>query len=258
MHSIIKKIHYLSLVILFSFVSTHISAVELTQEEVDGIDFQLHGIALFGGTDVFSSSIKVLTKSPFSHIGIIVHDASGNIDDETSWYCFESTGSAGEVLKRNPPHVRVTPWADVCQDYGGSITTRLLTFEEGSEPDGKVLTDYIRATNGRIYETKIFELVKSLMNWNKQAGPDALFCSELAAETFMQLGYMERGEDGDGLANNWLPAEFSVAQGSGLSLQGATLGDELYIKTYRLGRFVRLSLWLRKHLSCRGGGAATA
>lgn len=256
MDKVIKKIQHTLVAISFALVSTSLMASKLSKEEVDARDFQLHGLALFGGTDMFSSAIKIMTDSPFSHVGMLVYDAAGDVNDEASWYCFESTGSAGEVLKGVFPHVRITPWADVVANYGGSVTTRLMGFDDGKEPDAGAVTAFIRKYNGEKYETDIPELFMSLVDGNGESDTDALFCSELTAEMFMDLGYMERGA-----SNNWLPVEFSEVKDEGLNLIGAFLGEEVTVKARRSKRIVRFGRWVRKvfrKLNCRGGASTAA
>ncbi len=62
--------------------------------------YNLIGVALFSGKDPFSYAIKKLTHSKISHLGVILSDAQ----NENRWYCFESTGTAGEVLRGQYPH----------------------------------------------------------------------------------------------------------------------------------------------------------
>ncbi len=78
-------------------------------EQFNSQQYQLRGIALFSGTDPVSEIIKGVTHSTISHVGIILSD----VNNKDQWYCFESTGSAHEVLRGSYPHVRITPWSIV-------------------------------------------------------------------------------------------------------------------------------------------------
>tara|TARA_R110002095_G_scaffold22118_2_gene23891 strand:- start:494 stop:1276 length:783 start_codon:yes stop_codon:yes gene_type:complete len=245
MNRIIKKIRYGFLVAAFTLSSTVslFASIELTQDEVDGMEFQIHGMALFSGTDPFSMGIKIATESRYSHVGILLHDATLDVSDLSSWYCFESTGGAGEVLRGVFPHTRVTPWADVLTNYPGGVTSRLLTISEEG-PDSALVTKFIQANNGKSYENNIGELLKSLKDGNDKPNTETVFCSELAAELMQQLGIITS----DNPSNNYLPSEFSVDKQDLPFINGYSLGEEEVVKAYKLKRFTRFGLWFRHHV----------
>ena len=244
MNHFIKKIRYGLLVIGFTLSSTLslFASAELTQDEIDGMDFQMHGVALFSGTDPFSVGIKIATESRYSHVGILLHDASADVSDLSSWYCFESTGSAGEVLSGVLPHTRVTPWAHVSTQYPGGVASRLLSTE--TKLDEKAVTKFIRKNNRKAYENDIGELLNALKDGNDKPNTETVFCSELTAELMQRLGII----DSKIPSNNYLPSEFSVDKENLPFLGGYSLGDEEVVKEYRLKRITRFGLWLRHNI----------
>ncbi|MBW8309527.1 MAG: hypothetical protein K0M45_07845 [Candidatus Paracaedibacteraceae bacterium] len=107
--------------------------------QFNSLQYHLRGIALFSGTDLVSGVIKGVTHSHISHVGIILSD----VNDKDQWYCFESTGSASEVLKGSYPHVRITPWDIVAQEYSGDISCRLFNFNDVNQPDPRDVTNFV-------------------------------------------------------------------------------------------------------------------
>jgi len=71
---------------------------------VENKKYNLVGVGLFSGSDLVSNTVKCLTNSSKSHVGVILSD----LENENQWYCFESTGSKSEVLNGIYPHVRLT------------------------------------------------------------------------------------------------------------------------------------------------------
>ncbi|NCQ67490.1 MAG: hypothetical protein GW748_07070 [Alphaproteobacteria bacterium] len=244
MHRFMKKIRYGLLVVGFTLSSTLslFASAELTQGQIEEMDFQMHGVALFSGTDPFSVGIKIATESPYSHVGILLHEASADVSDLTSWYCFESTGSAGEVLSGTLPHTRVTPWAHVSTQYPGGVTSRLLRSKE--EPDVTTVTQFIRENNGKAYENNIGELLNALTDGNEKPNTETVFCSELTAELMQQLGIIDSRIS----SNNYLPSEFSVEKENLPFLSGYYLGDEEVVKAYQLKRITRAGIWFRHNV----------
>ncbi len=239
-----RKIRYGLLVVGFTLSTTFslFASAELTQEEVDDMEFQMHGVALFSGTDPFSVAIKVATESRYSHVGILLHDARSDVSDLSSWYCFESTGSAGEVLSGVLPHTRVTSWADVSTQYSGGVASRLLVSEKA--PDVKAVTKFIRANNGRAYENDIGELLNALSDGNDKPDMETVFCSELTADLMQKLGII----DSKISSNNYLPSEFSVDKENLPFLSGYSLGDEEVVKAYQLKKITRFGIWFRHNV----------
>lgn len=187
--------------------------------------YTLHGIGLFSGTDPFSSLIRTATKSNYSHVGVILSKVGADPNDESQWVCFESTGSAGEILyKHKLPHVRVTPWEQVIANYSGGVAFRTFEFEKGHEPSPQLVTDFVDRFNGKPYQRNPFELVLAVPAINSKPDLNSVFCSELAAELLLESGYLK-----DYYANNYTPKHFS-SEYPKLNLIGAKLSRETIVK----------------------------
>lgn len=241
MKRFIGQVRYGLLAVGFTLWSTLtlFASAELTQEELDGKNFQLHGVALFSGTDPFSVGIKIATDSHYSHVGILLCDASEDKSDPSSWYCFESTGGVEEILNGVFPHARVTRWYDVVKQYPGGVARRLLLSEK--DPDIETVTEFIRKYNGRAYEKDMGELLKSFNDGNDKPNMKTVFCSELTAALMQKLGIIDSAIP----SNNYLPSEFSVYKENLPFRAGYSLGGEEVIKKYELKRITRFGLWFR-------------
>lgn len=249
MNYIMKKMRY-GLFVLGFILSSSVNLLatfELSEEQVAELDLQIHGIALFSGTDPFSMGIKIATESHYSHAGIMLYDVKGDPDDESSWYCFESTGGAGEVLKGILPHVRLTPWADVVKNYSGGVASRFLNVPEEEQPDATIVTNFIRENNQKSYETDLFELLASLSDGNDKPDMETVFCSELAAALMQKLGMI----DSEISSNNYLPSEFSVDKENLPFINGYFLQEENIVKAYKLKRLTRFGIWFRHNIAER-------
>ncbi len=181
----------------------HQSITDKLKEQKSSLQYNLVGIGLFSGKDPISYGIKGLTRSKVSHVGIILSDAQ----DENKWYCFESTGSAKEVLRGQYPHVRITPWKDVVKNYDGGISYRLFDFENDKRISPTLVTEFVEEYNGKSYTKSPLRLLKALLHKNRKSRSSSLksvFCSELSSKMLMNLGVLE-----DGIPGNMLPRDFS-------------------------------------------------
>ncbi len=199
-----------------ALVSTDLATASnaLSAEELEGPKYNLRGVALFSGKDPFSYEIKALTRSKISHVGIILSD----VRDENQWYCFESTGSASEVIIEGEyPHVRITDWNTVQSSYAGKVGYRLLVFKGKNRPHSNEVTRFVEEYDGKSYTKNPFRLLKAVFGINRRSKSESLktvFCSELTAKMLMDLKILRKG-----IAGNYLPKAFSSKQQSSLRLR---------------------------------------
>lgn len=219
--------------------------------------FQIRGVALFEGNDIFSYAIKRLTKSPFSHTALLFSDIGNDddIDNVDNWYCFEATGTLSEVCRFKMPHVRMTAYKKVQKDYEGGISHRLLTRDALMQlPDPIEVTNFVREYDNRSYETNPLELVMSLRDLNKKKGVSTVFCSELVAEFFYQFSIFPSLQDmvndtefydpNNSIPSNWVPHEFSSTyqyQKQPILLNvGYSLTDDTLVKKYKKPWYIKV------------------
>jgi hypothetical protein len=192
---------------------------------IQGLDLTLWGIGLFAGDEPISAIIRRLTRSPWSHVGLIL------ADQNKSLYCFESTGSLGQIVqKKSLPQVQIHKWEDVLEDYDGMVATRKFIFTEGKQPDTKLVTQTVDKLLGTPYQSGVEALINCITRDNQQEDPTTLFCSELTAKCLIDWGCLSR--EGR-IADNYMPKDFS--QKEFIPLIGAKLSAERIEKGKKKG-----------------------
>lgn len=196
----VRKISYVCLTLLSTLVP-HISGA--SENVLEDKKYNLVGVALFSGNDFASRSIKSLTDSNISHVGLILAEQN----NENKWYCFESTGAASEVLRGEYPHVRLTPWPKVVREYDGTVSYRLLVYLNANRTSPDWVSGFVEDYNGKPYTKNPLKLVRALYGTNSHSNSPVLetvFCSELTAQMFMDCRLSPLG-----IAGNCLPRDFS-------------------------------------------------
>lgn len=196
----VRKLSYVCLTLLSTLVPLASGASEAPLEDKK---YNLVGVALFSGSDPVSKSIKFLTDSNVSHVGLILSEQN----NENKWYCFESTGTPTEVLNGEYPHVRLTPWAKVVREYKGTVDYRLFVFQNQERTNPNWVTSFVEDYNGKSYTKNPLKLLKALFGWNSRPKTPVLetaFCSELTAQMLMDCRLSPLG-----IVGNYLPRDFS-------------------------------------------------
>jgi hypothetical protein len=188
-----------------------------------GRTFSIDGIALFAGTDPFSKAIKKCTASAWSHVGLIVRDERGQK------YCFESTGSATDILKEHVlPQAQIHRWEDIIRNYDGVVAERAFTFSTSATSVVKDATSFVCKNVGKPYEQSFQTLFASIKRGNKSDDLTSVFCSELVAECLIEAGILPLHTER--LAQNYLPRDFGGSEflplASGIALSPEFLHKE--------------------------------
>lgn len=168
-------------------------------------------IVLLSGKGLLSLGIKLITRSRWSHVGMVLrHQGQVQI--------WESTRECNVSLKLLSNRI-----GDI-QDQSGEIALRRLTEVEFDANDHTKLSKLREALKGRPYEDDEIELLKAAYDGpfgqNKE-DLDSVFCSELVAEAYQCLGLL----DNRTASNEYTPKDFS--QASGLTLLKGKLGNEI-------------------------------
>lgn len=165
--------------------------------------YNLRGVSLCSGNDPDSHIIKQITRSEFSHVGIILSD----VEDERVWYCFELTGSVAASFHGEYPRVRIASWKDIVETYDGTISYRLFIFDEGKDVSSKKIINFVENNRHVSYTINPLKLIKCCLGIDEQPPSECLetsFCSELVANMLMVLNVLQAGTPG-----NFLPKHFS-------------------------------------------------
>lgn len=165
-------------------------------------ELRLGDLVLFSGNDWASLAIKVGSRSPWSHVGMVVVHVVG--DTVLLWEATTKAKLGGS------PGVRLTLLSERIRQYEGEIAVRRV---RGDEIDLREWAAVRRELGGRPYERSTLELVRAAYDGpGGENVPDlsSLFCSELVAETYARFGRLRmplaRG------ANEWIPHDFAAEE----------------------------------------------
>ena len=182
-------------------------------------------IVLYSGRQVISSIIKGITRSHWSHVGMVVRLPS--IQYVTVW---ESTRKGTGLRDVNDGEfkrgVQLVPLSDRVDRYDGEVAIRRLTGAGLDEGDFRRLWERRRDLSNRPYETDLLEMIKAA--WDGPFGMNeedlaSIFCSELVAEAYQTLGLLRE----DVPSNEYVPSDFSSERS--LRLLRGKLGDEVFL-----------------------------
>ena len=181
-------------------------------------------LVLFSGKRVMSAVIKAVTRSRWSHVGMVFNFPE--YDFVTVW---EST-IHGEVRDVSSGHlkkgVQLVPLSNRVHRYNGRIAIRHL-----SKPIPKEKIDDLNTLRlelrDRPYEKDRMELAKAAYDGiagKNEEDLTSVFCSELVAEAYQRAGLLTE----DTPSNEYTPADFSAEKGLKLE-RGFALGEEISI-----------------------------
>lgn len=166
---------------------------------IEGRQLNLWGVGLFSSPDLVGTTIRRLTKSSWSHVGLILQD-----EIDSTLFSFEATGSATQILDAVLPQVQINKWEDIVKNYNGTIAYRQFKFSEQTPKHEDVLK-YVNVNLGKPYEKNLSSLIKAVYGENEQSDVSSVFCSEMAADCLITLGYLDKQFQ---LADNYVPHHF--------------------------------------------------
>jgi len=126
----------------------------------------------FSGSGLFSRAIQWVTKSPYSHVGLVVRLPQGGEHEVFLLHAILGQGVVLLPLSRSlGQHQGMAWWAQMDHTLAATINP---TYQAD-------LTRYAMAQLGRSYDLK--GVLQFVVPWVK-ASATANFCSEMAAESF--------------------------------------------------------------------------
>ncbi len=192
--------------------------------------FQTGDIILYGGRSFLSYLIKLFGWSPWSHVGIVV-----KLSKFDKLLFFQTTPSKrlkDVILKKNIQGVQINFLEDFIKNEDGTVAWRRLKAARNEElRDG--LQEYISDSIGKPYEKDLLEIARANydgpLGGNEEETLDSLFCSELVAEAYQQMGLLPCDKNGGRNSNEYTPKDFCSMNDLKL-LNGAQLEDEIILK----------------------------
>ncbi len=189
-------------------------------------------IVLVDGQKLINNIIELGTVSRWSHVAMVLCNPSDitqnpSAANQQSWYCFESNITQGN-------DVHVIAWKDfISSQNSSSVVVRSFQYESGKMANSEFLKAVVNKYLNRPYETITSELVLSAFRANTSEDLRSLFCSELTALVLQDLGLLSNVK----LADNYVPADFSLERPNSLKLIGAKLGNEIPVQYIEEGFF---------------------
>ncbi|PLT46725.1 hypothetical protein B8V81_0949 [Paenibacillus pasadenensis] len=190
---------------------------------------QTGDLVFFHGIFLESEEIEIISRSEWSHVGMVVR--LPGFDEALLWES-TTTETLEDVeqhrIKTGPMLVRLRERiaTDEADRYDSRYAFRQL---QGDRPADTL--DKFQAFVEEVHDASFPSLTKMAEellagSWDCQADEKTFFCSELVAETYMRLGWMERGHP----SNYYTPKLLAKSQDLPLAA-GLVLARELrYLK----------------------------
>ena len=183
-------------------------------------------IVLFSSGGVFGSAIQLITRSKWSHVGMVVRVPEW--DFVLLWESVLARDMVDLHTGKVKQGVRLTALSDSLTKYDCDIAVRRLSPCLDAKQI-KDLQSFREQMKNRPYEKRYLELMKSAydgVGGNNQECLSSVFCSELVAESYQVMGILPDHTP----SNEYTPADFSSARSHVLQLKEHKLGREEYIK----------------------------
>lgn len=186
-------------------------------------------VVLFSGKGGISTSVKWVTLSRWSHVGMVM------VLDEYDFVCVWESVATPTLADVESGHARrgvqLVPLSARVQQYEGEIVYRSLLGVELQASDVQRLMALRKRIGRRPYEKSRLAMMAAA--WDGPFGhvPEdlsSLFCSELVAAAYQALGLIRNGRK-DKPSSEYVPADFSEAREDLSWLRGA-LGPEIPLK----------------------------
>jgi hypothetical protein len=148
-------------------------------------DLKTGDIVLMGGTSIFSRAIRLLTRSKWSRVGMVM-----KVEEFDMLLLWESTTNGHDEdvqTKKVKRGVQLVPLSKRVRGHTGN-----LAFRQLSRPlhDGEITTlnEFRHSVRDRPYDFNGLELLKSALDFGafltNSEDLSAYFCSELIADTY--------------------------------------------------------------------------
>lgn len=187
-------------------------------------------IVLFSGTGLISMGIQFASRSPWSHVGMVIKDEEWDM-----LLLWESTtlSKVKDVESRNQRQgVAIRPLSARIRDYpSGRVAFRRLLDVEMTSTIRQALIGLRKEIKGRDYEQSKIELMKSAYDGifgDNEEDLSSIFCSELVAEALQRMGVLkEHDEQGGYPSNEYTPADF--AKDNIMGHKNGAFSDLIYV-----------------------------
>lgn len=179
-------------------------------------------LVLFSGRGLVSGTVRLFTRSRWSHVGLVLRADDGEI------LMLEATNTdeAPDIALGRPIRgVQVVRLSEKLANYDGVVALRCLEVEARPEDFDERVRDIAELWRYRAYKDFTRTLLLDLLTVNRRPQRvDRVFCSELVAEVYKRLGIMCRSVR----SSRYVPGDFGLAQPA--FLREARLSEPLLLK----------------------------
>lgn len=184
--------------------------------------FETGDVLLHSGVGTFSMYIMLFLKCMWSHVSILIKDPSPamrqafNIPDDTKGRVFVLEADS-ELIDRSKKQggvqlVELKQWMEAYYEESGPTdfcAYRKLVLPHNAESEKKRMTleleSFVTGLPDVTYEQNKLDLVKCIFKKNKKSDVSSLFCSEIVAQTLLQMGLLPQTT----ITSNYSPKDFS-------------------------------------------------
>lgn len=161
-------------------------------------------LVLFSGRGLVSATIRLFTRSRWSHVGMVVRGGDG----ELLMLEATNTAEAPDVVRGQAVRgVQVVRLAEKLANYDGEVVLRRLELDGRPEGLDEAVRDIAAMWRYRGYKDFTLTLALDLLSANRRPQHvDRVFCSELVAEVYKRLGLASRGTR----SSRIVPGDFGV------------------------------------------------
>lgn len=183
-------------------------------------------IFLFSGKGWVSNIIKLFTFSNVSHVGMVIVDTQ-KYSEPMLWESTTLSNLKDYESGKPKAGVQLVSVRERIATYNGTITLRRLRNVAFSQNEMQAFNTFYQQVKNHGYEASKWELAASAMPIGNQSEDlSTIFCSELVAEGYQQLGMLPHNVP----SNNYTPKDFT--EQVNLKLLKGTLGAEELVKGY--------------------------
>ncbi|MCH2558179.1 MAG: hypothetical protein MK005_12860 [Alcanivorax sp.] len=171
---------------------------------------QTGDLLLFAGRGLVSATIRLFTRSRWSHIAMIVR-LPGD-DRPLVLEAMGSSESADLHLGRPVNGVALVPLADKLRDYPGEIVVRRRLGPPPCPRRQRLVARLVRRLLHRPYKNFLWcNALDLLSGYTRPPDRRGWFCSELVAEMYRRLGWLPR----DARVAGFVPGDFDAPRLAG-------------------------------------------
>lgn len=194
-------------------------------QDLNLLSLETGDVLLFSGRGPVSAVIRVFTRSPWSHIGLVVR-----LPGYPEPLVLEAAGggdSADLHLGRPVAGVTLVPLAHKLDNYAGDVAVRRRLGPPLSDARQRLARRLVARLLHRPYKNYLWCNVRDLLTgFTRPPDRRGWFCSELVAEFYRRLGWLPR----DVRVSGFVPGHFGSTR---MTLLDGTLLPPEFLKRGR-------------------------